>query len=176
MSFFSNFPTIEIDVTGDGTKTNFVEITKKVRFYDIAKRNNVVYDYYDVESGETPEMLAEIFYGDPELHWVLLLANEITDYYHDWAMPVATFERHVAALYDDPNGIHHYEIKQTSGDTTKTIEIPNDSANTIPEDAVIVTNYEYQERAEESKRKIRVVKPEYIPKIKREIRQLMRKR
>ena len=73
--------------------------------------------------------------------------------------------------YDNPDAVHHYEVKQTSGDTTKVIEIPSDSANIIPEDAVIVTNYNYAERAEDNKRQIRVIKPEYIPQIKREIHQ-----
>lgn len=175
MSFFSNFPVIEVDIFENGTKTSFVEITRKVRFYDIVRKNNVVFDYYDVGSGETPEFLAKSFYGDSQLHWVLLLANDVVDYYHDWPMSNATFDRNLQELYDNPDAVHHYEVKQTSGDTTKIIEIPNDSANTIPHDAVIVTNYDYAERAEDNKRKIRVIKPEFIPQIKREIRQLLRK-
>ena len=175
MSFFSNFPTIEVDVLDDGTKTTFLEVTRKVRFYDLIKRYNVTFDYYDVQSGQTPEFLADAFYNDPKLHWVLLLANNVVDYYHDWPMSNATFDRNIQELYDNPDAVHHYEVKQTSGDTTKIIEIPNDSANTIPEDAVIITNYEYQQRAEDNKRQIRVIKPEFIPQIKREIRQLLRK-
>ena len=175
MSFFSNFPVIEVDIFEDGTKTSFVEITRKVRFYDIVRKNNVVFDYYDVSSGETPEFLAKSFYGDSQLHWVLLLANNVVDYYHDWPMSNATFDRNIQELYDNPDAVHHYEVKQTSGDTTKIIEIPNDSANTIPEDAEIITNYEYQQKAEDNKRQIRVIKPEFITQIKREIRQLLRK-
>ena len=175
MSFFSNFPVIEVDIFENGTKTSFVEITRKVRFYDIVRKNNVVFDYYDVGSGETPEFLAKSFYGDSQLHWVLLLANDVVDYYHDWPMSNATFDRNLQELYDNPDAVHHYEIKQTSGDTTKVIEIPSDSANTIPEDAVTVTNYNYAERAEDNKRQIRVIKPEYIPQIKREIQELLRR-
>ena len=132
MSFFSNFPTIEVDVLDDGTKTTFLEVTRKVRFYDLVKRYNVTYDYYDVQSGQTPEFLANAFYNDPKLHWVLLLANDVMDYYHDWPLSNATFDRNLQELYDNPDAVHHYEVKQTSGDTTKIIEIPSDSANTIP--------------------------------------------
>ena len=175
MSFFSNFPTIEVDVLDDGTKTTFLEVTRKVRFKDLVKKYNVTFDYYDVQSGQTPEFLAKVFYNDEKLHWVLLLANDVMDYYHDWPLTNATFDRNLQELYDNPDAVHHYEVKQTSGDTTKVIEIPSDSANTIPEDAVIVTNYNYAERAEDNKRQIRVIKPEYIPQIKREIQQLLRK-
>ena len=100
------------------------------------------------------------------------------DYYHDWPLTNATFDRNLQELYDNPDAVHHYEVKQTSGDTTKVIEIPNDSANSIAAakaNAVIVTNYEYAQRAEDNKRQIRVIKPEYIPQIKREIQQLLRK-
>ena len=138
MSFFSNFPTIEVDVLDDGTKTTFLEVTRKVRFYDLVKRYNVTYDYYDVQSGQTPEFLANAFYNDPKLHWVLLLANDVMDYYHDWPLSNATFDRNLHELYDNPDAVHHYEIKQTSGDTTKIIEIPSDSANTIPHDACLL--------------------------------------
>ena len=141
MSFFSNFPTIEVDVLDNGTKTTFLEVTRKVRFKDLVKKYNVTFDYYDVQSGQTPEFLAKAFYNDEKLHWVLLLANDVMDYYHDWPLTNATFDRNLQELYDNPDAVHHYEVKQTSGDTTKVIEIPSDSANTIPEDAVIVTKY-----------------------------------
>ena len=55
MSFFSNFPTIEVDVLDNGTKTTFLEVTRKVRFKDLVKKYNVTFDYYDVQSGQTPE-------------------------------------------------------------------------------------------------------------------------
>ena len=45
----------------------------------------------------------------------------------------------------------------------------------IEQQATIFTNYNYAERSEDNKRKIRVIKPEYIPQIKREIQQLLRK-
>ena len=42
----------------------------------------LVFDYYDVKDGETPEIIAHKLYGDSELHWVILLINNITDRYH----------------------------------------------------------------------------------------------
>jgi hypothetical protein len=64
--------------------------------------------------------------------------------------------------------IHHYEYTQESGDTTFTIELPNDSATTIPAGATAITNYEYEERLLESKRKIRLIQPSYIAKVRAE--------
>jgi len=174
MSYFNNFPTVEVDVFGNGSRILLTDIVRKVRFSDLAIQNNVQYDFYDVQDGETPEELAHYFFGDPLLHWIILLSNNIKDRYEDWPMSIAQFESYVTEKYADVNGVHHYEISQTSGDTTKTIEIPNDSANTIPVDAVTVTNYEYEENLQEQKRKIRIVKSEYIKQIKQELKSRLR--
>jgi hypothetical protein len=46
--------------------------------------------------------------------------------------------------------------------------LPNDSATTIPAGATAITNYEYEEKELESKRKIRLIQPKYIQKIREE--------
>ena len=92
------------------------------------------------------------------------------DVYDDWPMSVQDFESYVTEKYTDVNATHHYEFLQESGDTTKTIEIPFDSSNTIPVDATIVTNYEYEDRLQEEKRRIRLVKKEFINGIKQELK------
>jgi hypothetical protein len=83
-------------------------------------------------------------------------------------MSVDRFEKHVASKYSNVDDIHHYEYTQESGDTTFTIELPNDSATTIPAGATAITNYEYEERLLESKRKIRLIQPSYIAKVRAE--------
>ena len=47
------------------------------------KENILDFDYYDVKDGETPEMIAHKYYDDVELHWTILVANDIVDYYED---------------------------------------------------------------------------------------------
>lgn len=80
-------------------------------------------------------------------------------------MSVDRFEKHVASKYSNVDDIHHYEYTQESGDTTFNIELPNDSATTIP-GATAITNYEYEEKLLESKRKIRLIQPSYIGKVR----------
>jgi hypothetical protein len=172
--YFNKFPTVPIDA-GDGVIRRMTDLTRRVRLLDIAKVNYVSFDYYDVKSGETPEYIAWQYYGDAELHWVVLLANDIVDYYNQWPMSVPVFERYVASKYDDVNGIHHYEYQQESGDTTFTIELPNESATTIPVGATAVTNYEYEESIQAKNRRIRLIQPEYISTIKKEFETKIRR-
>ena len=88
-------------------------------------------------------------------------------------MTVPTFEAYVKEKYDDVNGVHHYEYPQESGDTTTLIELPNESATTIPVDSVIVTNYDYEERLQNERRRIRLLRPEFIAQVKKEFRNKM---
>ena len=49
---------------------------------------------------------------------MVLLINNVTDRYHDWPMSEQQFSTYVNEKYSNPDGIHHYEISQESGDTT----------------------------------------------------------
>ena len=173
MAYFKQFPKVLYNVRGDGNEQMMTNITKRVRFRDYIKRNYVTYDFYDVKSGETPEYIANEFYGDPELHWVILLLNDVIDYYNDWPMATEQFERYVKSKYDDIDAIHHYEYAQESGSTTFTIELPNDSATTIPVGATPITNYEYEESIQENKRRIRLIQKRFIGQIKNEFKNQM---
>ena len=51
-----------------------------------------------------------------KLHWVILLVNDITDRYHRRPMYEQQFNTYVNEKYDNPDGVHHYEISQSSGD------------------------------------------------------------
>lgn len=172
MKYFAKFPTVNVDVRGNGTTQRLVDITRRVRFREQAKLNQVEYDFYDVKDGETPEYIANVYYGDAEYHWVVLLANDIIDYYRDWPMKQAMFEEYVYSKYDNPDDIHHYEIPQESGDTTKMIHIDVESASLYPS-ATPITNFEYEESLRESKRRIRLINPSYLEQIEKEFQSLI---
>ena len=62
--------------------------------------------------------IADKLYGDPELHYVVLMINDTEDTING-LLSFIQFRQYVEDKYDDPNGIHHYEVTQSSGDTTK---------------------------------------------------------
>ena len=166
--YFRKFPKVEVDVKGDGNAVSMTDITRRIKFSESTLESLVDFDFYDVPDGSTPEQIAHDYYGDTGLHWVVLLANNIKDVYSDWPMSVPRFEKFVASKYSNVDEVHHYEYTQESGDTKFLIELPNDPATTIPAGAVTITNYEYEERILESKRKIRLIQPQYISVIRSE--------
>ena len=61
-------------------------LTTRFTFEEEFKNNTSVYYKYDVEDGDTPEILAYKIYGSPEKHWVILLMNNIVDPLYDWPL------------------------------------------------------------------------------------------
>ena len=43
----------------------------------------MLFDTYDVRNGERPEDIAFKWFGNAELHWVILMTNNVTDRYYD---------------------------------------------------------------------------------------------
>ena len=169
--YFANFPIIPYDSVGNGDFKYVTNLLKRVALRTKVKTNTLLYDTYDVKEGETPEMLAYKLYGSVDLHWVILYINGITDRYHQWPMSTPQYLAFLNDKYTNPDGVHHYEITQTSGDTTVTIDIGSD--NTEHSGATTITNREYEEERQDTLRKIRLLDPAYIDQFVEEFENLM---
>ena len=160
--YFNTFPVIPYDSVGDYNFKEVTNILRRVRLRAKVKTNVMLFDTYDVKEGETPEMIADKLYGDPELHWVVLMVNDITDRFHQWPMNFSQFNQYIADKYDDINGIHHYEVAQESGDTSIKIWVENDSDTNAYSGATAITNYEHELAEQDRKRKIRLLDVQYL--------------
>ena len=147
--YFANFPIIPYDSVGNGNFKLVTNLLKRVAVRTKVRTNIALYDTYDVKEGETPEILADIMYDDAELHWVILLVNNITDRYHQWPKNTNQFLAYINDKYSNVDATHHYEISQVSGDTTIKIDIGTD--NTGHSGASVVTNFEYEEDLQNKK-------------------------
>jgi len=169
--YFANFPLIPYDSVGNGDFKLVTNLMKRVPLRSKVRTNALLYDTYDVKEGETPEMLADKLYGDSNLHWIIMYVNGITDRYHQWPLSTPQFLAFVNDKYSNPDGTHHYEITQTSGDTTVTIDIGSD--NTSHGDATLVTNYEYEVSRQDTLRKIRLLDSAYVDQFVEEFENLI---
>ena len=170
--YFANFPVIPYDSVGNYDFKFVTNLLKRVAVRAKVKTNVVLYDTYDIKEGETPEILADTLYDDPEYHWVILLINDITDRYYQWPMNYPQFMAYIEDKYTDHNATHHYEISQTSGDTTVKIDIGLD--NTDHSGATAVTNFEYEEEIQNTNRKIKLLRIGYLADFVAEYQKLMK--
>ena len=158
--YFANFPLIPYDNYGTGDFRLTPNILKRIAVRANIKTTTSLFDTYDVKEGETPEMIADKLYGNPEFHWVVLMMNDVVDRYHQWPMSRRQFLAHLNDKYTNGDGVHHYEISQSSGDTN--IKINIGTSNTDHPTATAITNREYEQERQDSLRKIRLLDPDFI--------------
>jgi len=172
--YFGSFPVIPYDSKGDLEFKDVTNLLRRVGIRAKLKSNALLYDTYNVKEGETPEMIAHKLYGDSELHFVIMLVNDITDRYHQWPMSLSQFQEFINDKYDDPDGIHHYESTQTSGDTKVKIEVFNEVDSDAYTGLTPITNREYEENEQDKKRQIRLLDPSYIEQFVDEFEKLIK--
>jgi hypothetical protein len=165
MAFFERFPLFAYDIKNDGTYKVLPDILKRVRIRSAIDSSSMLFDNYDVRNNERPEDVAFKWFGDAELHWVILMTNNVTDRYYDWPMNDAQFQEFLTDKYDNPDGIHHYEITKSSGITTP--QGPNDYSHKVEVNsdevgASSISNREYEEREQDRKRSIRLLDRRYL--------------
>ena len=165
MAYFSKFPKGVYDIAGNKQFKLVTDIMRRVKVRAKILNEASLYDDYDVPSGERPEVTAFKHFGDTELHWVILLTNDITDAYYGWPLSDQDFEKYVTDKYSNPQGIHHYEITQSSGNTTGSS--PDDyshkiEVNETESGAESVSNYEYERREQDKLRSIKLLDPAFL--------------
>jgi len=170
--YFKEFPTIPYDSEGNGKFKDVKNLLRRVGIRAKIKTNTMLFDTYDVKNGESPESIAFKLYNDSELHWVIMMINNITDRYHDWPMSEAQFLQFINDKYSNVDAIHHYEIPQSSGDTSKKINIG--TTNSDYPTATAITNYEHEQEQQDIKRKIRLLDPSYLDDFVEEFKLLIR--
>ena len=165
MSYFSRFEKGFYDMKGDGNERLVTDLMTRVKVRTGVINELSLYDLYDVPAGDTPEDVAFYHFGDAQLHFVILLTNNITDVYHEWPMDDITFEKYVNDKYANPDAIHHYEKTVSSGKTTQ--RGTNDythvfEVNSTESGAVSVTNYQYELRLQDKRRQIRLLSNDFL--------------
>lgn len=148
--YFNNFPYTYYTLDNNKTVQIVKNITLKVVLNDVLKSNYGMYYDYDVKDGETPEIVSYKMYNTTMLHWLILHMNDIVDPRFEWPLSNYALMQYVEGKYDNPNAVHHY--LNSNGDIVNSTEVG----------AYPVSNFEYEDGLNESKRRIKVLKPQYV--------------
>ena len=165
MSYFNRFPMMAYDVKNNNNYKLLPDILRRVKQRNAIASGQFIFDTYDVRNGEKPEDIAYKWFGDAQLHWVILMTNNVTDRYYQWPMSDVQFANFIADKYDNPDDIHHYEIAKSSGKTTSSG--PNDyshlvEVNSDVDGASSVSNREYEERLQDQYRSIKLLNQTFL--------------
>ena len=136
---------------------------------------------YKIIGDDRPDNVAWNFYQESGLDWLVLTCNNIINIQTEWPLSQTDFDRFLLdkyETYEKLNEIHHYEtieIKTTKGTIIVKEGLQVDSNFTvtyydgITEKQVTptklttsVTNYVYEQKIEDEKRNIFLLKPKYL--------------
>jgi hypothetical protein len=176
-------------------------IFKRGKIRDDIIENLMFFDKYIIIGDERPDNVAYKIYNDENLDWIILLSNNILDVRNEWPMPQVAFDNYLMEKYKIGNeseqttydriynGIHHYEsteIKNSQGTIilNQGIIIPENFSlryydlilqKEIFESniSVPITNYEYENKLQEEKRTIFILKSKYLNLIYNDLENIM---
>jgi hypothetical protein len=155
---------------------------KKGKLREDIFQNVAFFEKYKIVGDDRPDNVAFEIYDDSSLDWLVLLSNNILNIQSEWPLPQTDFDRFVLDKYGDYNtlynGVHHYEtieIKNTQGVTIVPAGLQVDSSYSVSyydfftdlqvttgNLATPITNYEYEEKVENDKRNIYILKSRYL--------------
>ena len=167
MSYFDRFPLMAYDVAGNENYKLLPNILKRVKLRSGLRSGSFLFDNYDVKDGERPEDVAYKYFGDAELHWIILMTNNVTDRYYQWPLSQPQFQEHLTDKYGAGNedATHHFEKTTDSGKTSS--NGPSDyshmvECNSDDGDPDIITNRQYEQRLQDKYRSIRLLNRKFL--------------
>ena len=119
MQYFSTLPKI-IYTDKNKVSTLYTNLMARVSFIPDMLNNSLNFYEYDIQDGDTPEIVAHKYYNDVSRFWIVLYCNEMMDPQWDWPLSYNQFNNYVEGKYPgNLNGVHHYEkvITKTSHGT-----------------------------------------------------------
>jgi hypothetical protein len=199
--YFSYFPKVLYSVNDNQSIEYVTNILSRIKFDDNIKKQSTLYYTYAIKDGERPDTLAHKIYGDEEKHWMILLMNDIIDIKSQWPLSYAEFNSFIIEKYGSASTAmatnHSYEktltyVIENSNDTYReeTITITLSEYNSlsigiqnftlgdgqtfsINTTKKQKTKYDYENELNDSKRIIKILKPEYMNNVMRNMQSLL---
>ena len=185
-NYFSYIPDLEyVSRLPDSKIGDYIRVKnlfKKGKLREDIFQNVAFFEKYKIVGDDRPDNVAFEVYGDSKLDWVVLMSNNILNIQTEWPLPQTDFDRFVLDKYGDYNtlynGVHHYETEEVENSQGVVI-VPKglqvDSSYSISfydyltgeqvttgNLATPITNYEYEEKVENDKRNIFLLKSTYL--------------
>jgi hypothetical protein len=177
LNYVSRLPDAKI---GDYVRVK--NLFKKGKLREDIFQNLAFFEKYKILGDDRPDNVAFEVYDDASLDWIVLLSNNVLNVQTEWPLPQTDFDRFVLDKYGDYNtlynGIHHYEteeVKNSQGVTIVPAGLQVDSSYSVSyydfftdqqittgNISIPVTNYEYEEKVENDKRNIFLLKPRFL--------------
>ena len=167
---------------------------KRTKISQVIFNDLTFFTKYQIVSDERPDNVAFKVYGDSNLDWMVLLANNIINVQQEWPLEHNSYYDYLIGKYGSDaalQNIHHYETQEIKNSVGKVVvpkglEVPSTfsityfdtglrveqtvSTNIVTE----ITNQVYEDRLNDDKRNINIIKPRFIGLVIEEMEKLMK--
>ena len=198
--YFRNLPNFEyVNRTSDGSDISISDYStvknlfKKGKLREDIFQNLAIFEKYQITCDDRPDNVADSVYGDSTLDWVVLVSNNIINIQTEWPMIQSVFDAYLLEKYGDYdtlyNGIHHYESNEVKNSQDVIIfpkgtkvgvaqsvsyfDFFTDTQVTISNISSPVTNYEYEDKFNNDKRNIFLLKGKYLNIVYDDLEEMM---
>lgn len=169
-------------------------ITRRVKFYERLTKDPYIFLPYTIKDDMRADQLANYYYGDSNLVWMIYLANNIIDPLNEWPLTSEEFYGMIIKKYASQSGLSGFDVVNWSADNTTTenimhytnvsdpdIQLSKDTyALAVTLDPSFIASewqayryYEYELDKNESKRSIQLIDQKYVKQVEKEFKSIM---
>jgi len=185
-NYFNRLPDFEyVSRLPDAQISDYITVKnlfKKGKLREDIFQDLAFFTKYQIKGNDRPDNVAFEIYGDSSLDWLVLTCNNVINIQTEWPLPQQQFDNYLLDKYGDYNtlynGIHHHETIEVKNSQDVVIvpaglQVESNysvsyydyfiglqvTRNNIVEP---VTNLVYEERLEDEKRNIFLLKPRFL--------------
>lgn len=149
MLYFNTLPKI-LTPDQNGNLILLTNILTRAKLLEELQNNPMLFYTYAIQEGDTPEIVADKYYGDPNRFWLITYSNQILDPVWDWPLQQQQFLDFIDSKYKTEaedagktpfeytnTTIHNYEKivettdSETDSTTTQIVAIDETSYNAL---------------------------------------------
>jgi len=98
MLYFDTLPKI-VTVDNNNNPVIATNLLSRASIIQNLLVNPALFYTYDIQDGDTPEIVASKYYGDPYRYWLVLFSNQILDPQWQWPLSSLQFEAYMEDKY-----------------------------------------------------------------------------
>ena len=183
-----DYPSLTNDRTSAYDYQKVKNIFKRAIIRDDIFDEATAFTKYSVIGDERPDQVANRFYNDSGLDWVILTTNNIVHVRDEWPMGSQDFLTYLNAKYTaaELTNIHHYETKvirdaannliQPAGiyvDSDHSITYVDNGVTKTKSEITSVTFLEHETNVNDKKRNINILRKELLDTFFRDVNNIM---
>lgn len=197
MGYFNRLPNFNYVSRLDEkvSSSDYIEVKnifKRAKIREDFFQNFTAFTRYTINGDERPDNVAQKFFKDPDLDWIVLYINNIINVREEWPLTNQSFKNHLVDKYGSLEGayaIHHYETEEVR-DQANNIVVPaglqvDENFTITYRDVAMgkeviasditdgITNEQFETNLQNEKRQIYILRPAFLGIVLDDIERVM---